>query len=341
MAKQIVKYEAHNQTGLLLNANESSYNLKKEILEEVKDQLDNILFNRYPDETDQSLYEAYGKVIGVKPEQLLAGNGSDQMLGYMIGTFLGKGKKLYTLKPDFSMYDYYASSYEAEVEKYQIDEDGQFDIDDFIEAGKEKEVGLVMFSNPNNPTGHCLNNEEILKIAEGFKEIPVVIDEAYMEFAGESIVNYVSQYDNLYVTRTLSKAYGLAGIRLGFLIGNEENMKQLKEGFVPYALNSITQMVGTVVLSHAEQYQDYIEEVKENRDEMYEKLQTYQTLKVYPSKANFIYGRCANKERLLQLFNEADITIRTYSDDSFRLTIGTKEENQQVLAVLDAYEKEN
>ena len=138
--KEIQSYEAQKQEGILLNANELYKNASDEIIEEVKEALSDIAFNRYPDMENKELIQAYGNVMNIQSNKILAGNGSDEMLGLLIGYFLGKGKRLYTLDPDFSMYDYYASMHEADVVKYTCFEDGAFDVDKFIQDGKEKSV---------------------------------------------------------------------------------------------------------------------------------------------------------------------------------------------------------
>ena len=343
MTKNVTGYQAHIQKGLLLNANEASANLSASLMQEVTDALPSVAFNRYPDNDEKELLEAYAEAFHLKSTQLLAGNGSDQMLGFIIASYLGKGKTLYTFNPDFSMYDYYASSYEASVEKYVIEEDGSFDIDAFIETGKEKHADLVMFSNPNNPSGHLLNRAEVIKIVTAFHDVPVVVDEAYIEFADtESMVYAVEEYDNLFVTRTLSKAFGLAGLRIGFLISSQENMAKLKPQAVPYALNALSMKIGTIVLSHAGEILTAAKNTVCERERVYEAVKNYNAAHFNPSQANFIYGRSEKKERLLDMFSEENIVIRNYAGkDSFRITIGSPEENNAVLAVLQRFEEEN
>ncbi len=340
MEKKIEAYTTHVQTGILLNANEGSHNLDTKIIEEIKEAMNDIAFNRYPDNDQTELLEAYAKVIGVKKENLLAGNGSDQMLGLLIGTFLSKGKKLYTFDPDFSMYDYYASCYEADVKKFPLNDDGTLDVDAFIENGKD--ATLVMFSRPNNPSGYCLTQDEVKKVLEGFKNIPVVVDEAYIEFSKEeSAIELLNEYDNLYVTRTLSKAYGVAGIRVGFLVSNEENMKDMKSRSVAYALNSVTMKIGVIVLKYSNVFLKEAKEICRRREEMYEKVKDMKSITFYPSQGNFLHGKTTNKEKLLKMFEEKNIVIRNYQDDTFRITIGSDDENQAVLEVLQRYEVES
>ena len=340
--KTIQNYTAVNAEGILLNANENSHALPDEIRKEILEAISTIDFNRYPDSSETALLEAYGKRMDLDPAQLLAGNGSDQMLGYLIGTFLGKGKTLCTLSPDFSMYDYYASSYEADVIKFKTNEDGSFDIEEFIAFAKENKADMVLFSNPNNPSGHALKLEEIEVIAQELKDIPVVIDEAYMEFADEdSAISLIGVYPDLYVTRTLSKAYGMAGIRIGFLIGTKENMENLRKSFIPFALNSVSMQIGCVILKHADVFEAQIEDIKAERQRVYETLEEIGGITVYPSQTNFLYAQSAKKQKILDLLKENNIVIRDYKDtDNFRITIGTKEENDLLLNVMNTLKEE-
>ncbi len=333
-----MEYKVHQQSGILLNANEASYSLDADILEEIRNNLGTISLNRYPDTTCKKLHESYASLMGVDASWVLSGNGSDQMIGFLVQKFLGKGKKLYTLAPDFSMYDYYAQAYGSKVLKFQTFEDGSFSIDSFIDFGKENEVNMILFSNPNNPTGYVVSKEEMIQIASSFCDIPVVFDEAYMEFADESAIDLLAAYPNVFVLRTLSKAYGLAGIRCGFMISQQ--VPSIQSSFVPYALNSITQMIGCTVLKYANRYKSRIEEIKQERDRMCKILSSYKKLVVYPSHANFIYGKSQDKKRMMELLAEEDIVIRNYDNECFRITVSNQEENELVLQVLKRFEEE-
>lgn len=340
--KEIRSYTSAQTAGIRLNANENNFTMQQKIRDEIISAISEIDFNRYPDSDETELLEAYSAVTGIPSSLLLAGNGSDQMLGYMIGTFLGKGKKLITLDPDFSMYDYYASSYEAGVEKFRISEDGTFDPDDFIRAGRQCSADMVLFSNPNNPTGNCLCIQTIEKITAAFADIPVVIDEAYMDFSDEqSAITLIDRYPNLYVTRTLSKAFGMAGIRIGFLISNMDNMSRLKKGFVPYALNSMSMKAACVILKYADEYKMETELIKRERERVYKALSKNSAVIVHDSSANFIYGKTGRKDELLALLKENNIVIRDYAGSPyFRITIGTPQENDIILSIFEQFEED-
>lgn len=336
--KKVEGYSARSEGSILLNANELAFDMCQKYESEILAGLKEISFHRYPDTTNQKVIQAYANAMDLDENMILAGNGSDEMLGFLIGTFLGKDKCLYTLTPDFSMYDYYCSMHDAEIKKYQCQKDGSWNVDDFINVGKKYQPSLILFSNPNNPSGFALDNASLCKIVEAFCDIPVVIDEAYAEFNDESMIEYINQYSNLYVTRTLSKAYGLAGARIGFLISNIDNISRLKPQVVPYNVNSFTQMLASIVLSHHQDYAKQIEEVKQMRDEMVQRLQKLTKVSIYPSKANYLFGRSAYKNEMLEALEAHGIVIRNYQDDSFRITIGTAQENELVCSILESLE---
>lgn len=335
MMKKVEGYSGRSEGNILLNANELAFDMTKQYEAEIIAGLKSLSFNRYPDTTNQVVIDAYANAMNLAPEMILAGNGSDEMLGFLIGSYLGKDKVLYTLAPDFSMYDYYCSMQDATIVKYPCAKDGSWDIDAFITQGKKVQPQMILFSNPNNPSGHAMDCVSLCKLLDAFPNIPVVIDEAYGEFNDESMLAYLDQYDHLYVTRTLSKAYGLAGARIGFLISNVNNIERLKPNVVPYNVNSFTQMLASIVLKHYQDYDDQIKEVKKMRDQMYERLKSLQNVTIYPSKANYLFGRSEKKTEMLEALEAAGIVIRNYGDDSFRITIGLADENETVCTILE------
>lgn len=163
-------YQSHAQKGILLNANESPYKPAPAILKEIQENITTLDLNRYPDNTYWKLREEYSKLQGLRPEQVLVGNGSDQMLGLFIGNLLGEKKIALSFSKDFSMYDYYISLYGGELVKYPIDPEVPFDLQDWIQTIETIDPDLILFSNPNNPTGLFLEKESIQKILEAFPE---------------------------------------------------------------------------------------------------------------------------------------------------------------------------
>lgn len=337
--KTINTYQAMETSGILLNANESYKNIDNMIIKEIQEAMGNVLFHRYPDDNSTELIEAYSKYIHVDSECIMAGNGSDEMLGTIIGLEIKENKKLYTLSPDFSMYDYYVSMHNGKMIKYQCNVEDDFDVNQFIACGKENKVDMILFSNPNNPTGKVIPQQDLIKIIEAFSNIYVVVDEAYSDFDDTTMLDYINQYPNLLVTRTLSKAFALAGIRCGFLIGNKQTIAKIKPYKVPYNVNRLTQLVGTIALKYVDKVKENIAEIKKERDHLYQQylLLHREDVKLYPSKTNYLYGVSANKDRLMEAFKQQGIIVRQYQDGSFRITIGSPEQNKRVLEVLKTF----
>ena len=245
------------------------------------------------------------------------------------------------------MYDFYTALNEGNVIKYNLDVDNSFNLEEFIELGKKEDVKIVMFSNPNNPTGFAYSTENIIQILEAFKDKIVLVDEAYFEFNGESVVSLIDKYPNLIVTRTLSKAWGLSALRVGFLISNKDNINELLKYKTPYNVNTISQEIASIYLT------EEVDSLKENlkliineRERLYIELKKAEeksldskkgNIKFYKSKANFIFGRADNKEELINAFREEKIIIRSFEDNSFRITVGLPEENNKVVEIINDF----
>lgn len=321
-----------------LNGNESSRNISKERLEEVLNDVKSIEFNRYPEDSSIDLKLKYAIYAGVSEENIIVGNGSDEMLSLVISSYINKGDKVLTLNPDFSMYDFYINLNEGEIIKLDCNEDGSYEVEDFIKLGLENKVKLILFSNPNNPTGNTISNKNIIKILNSFKDTIILVDEAYYEFSDESIVSEIKNYKNLLVTRTLSKAWGGAALRVGFLIGNKDKISILKSNKVPYNVNSLSQIIASKILDNKEDMINTVSEVKKERDRVYKEIKYIEKstskIKFYKSKGNYIFGRSSNKKELLNALKENKISIRSFNDDTFRVTIGAIDENNKFLEVI-------
>lgn len=330
-------YETNQQQGIRLNANESPYPIDSAILEEIKQNLDQIAFERYPNDRASALCKAYGTYINVPAENIIAGNGSDELIGLLIGLNISKGGKVYTLDPDFSMYDYYTEMQDGTMVKYAYDMEQAFDVEDFIEYGREQKIDMILLSNPNNPTGRCIPRDDLLKILAAFPRNLVVIDEAYGEFHEDSMIPYLDRCSNLIVLRTMSKAFGAAALRCGFLMSCKSTTAQILPYKVPYNVNALTQCAATCLLEHADTIKGRIQEIIANRDQFYAQVAALQLedFTLYPSKANFLYGTTTKKAAFLSALQTAGIVIRDYQEsDAFRITIGTKEENAALFAVI-------
>lgn len=338
--KEVSSYiNLENDNKIKLDGNESCFNIDKELALLNSSLLGKVEFNRYPDTNSNELRKVYAKYVGLNVENILAGNGSDEMISVLIAANIKKGKKILTLGPDFSMYDFYTSLNEGIVVKYPIVGKGSWNVDDFIKFGKKQEVNFIIFSNPNNPTGLGIGLKEIEKITQTFNDIPVVIDEAYYEFHGVTAISIINKYNNLFVTRTLSKAWGLAALRVGFLISNKEAIKKLSNYKVPFNVNSISQKIAVEVLNGEKCLKEKLDYILEQRQLLFNELQTIEKeaaldIKFYESKGNFIYGETPYKDALIKALNNKGISIRILDGEAFRITIGTAIENRKLVEVI-------
>lgn len=320
-----------------LDANESFLNFPDALREELNDALKKVLFNRYPDPEAEDLCKLYGQYCGVDSKYISAGNGSDEIIQTLMNGFLNNGDAILTLKPDFSMYKFYASLLGAYVYEYSLDENMTFDVDAFIKLALDEEVKIIIFSTPNNPTGTVVSRENIIKIVEKTDAL-VVVDEAYYEFHGETVVDLIDKYENLVVLRTCSKAIGLAAARVGFIIAGELIISNFKKVKAPYNVNSLSQAAASVMLRHPELIQENINKIVKEKDFLYEelcKLQQGNSFKVYPTCANFIYIRAERAKDLYEALKKQGIAIRCFNE-YLRINAGSREENLRLLDVLGA-----
>ena len=227
--KEFKAYEAEqNNCSIKLDANESFLTLQKEIEDGLIESIKNTPLNRYPDPASKQVCSLYADYAGVDTKNVMAGNGSDELIQITINAFIDKGDKVMFLNPDFSMYGIYTKLARGVPVEFLLDEKFKFDVDKLISRVNSEDIKLLFISNPNNPTGGVIAEADLLKVIKNCNCI-VVIDEAYYEFYGETVVDKINAFENLIVTRTCSKALGLAALRLGFLITNEVLIQEIKK----------------------------------------------------------------------------------------------------------------
>ncbi|NNU77261.1 histidinol-phosphate transaminase [Clostridium estertheticum] len=316
-----------------LNANESFSNLDFETRKEIGTVIENSIYNRYPDPDALEVCDLYAKYANVLSINVMAGNGSDECIQIIAHTFLNAGDKVAMQSPDFSMYGLYTKVAGGIPIEFPLGPALELDVDGFISMANNEKVKIVFLSNPNNPTGNIIKREDIIKIIEGCKCI-VVIDEAYFEFYGESILDKIDFYENVIVLRTCSKI-GLAAIRLGFMITNKILMAELKKVKPPYNVNSITQGISCVILKKTEIIYNNVKNIIAERDYLWEKLSDINGIKLYKAKANFILVEVPNALELKAKLLKQSINVRSFTSgklvNCLRITIGSREENNCLL----------
>ena len=335
----LTSYMEKNDRNLInLSGNESFISLENNISLLIKNDLSKVELNRYPEVNNEELNELYAKYIGssVTKDNIISGNGSDEVIDLALKTYVEPGHRVLTIEPDFCMYDLFIATCRGISVKFKSEEDGFVSVDKFIEFGKKEKVDVIILSNPNNPTGFAFNVEEIEKILTEFKDNKVIIDEAYYEFYGKSIVGFVETYKNLIVTRTLSKAWGLAAIRIGFLISAQENIEKLKIFKIPYSISSLDSSVAKIILKEVNLLNNNSNLIIEERERLFSELKTLEKeavlpIKFFSSKGNYIYGKTPYKTALLKGVKKYGILIRDCQEDSFRISVGAPLENKRLI----------
>ena len=297
--------------------------------------LQDLKINLYPDGQSCLLREELGKYLGLPATNIVAGNGSSEMIDLVMKAFVEKGDKILSIFPSFSMYSVFAKIYSAELVRVETRPDFSLDANAVIRKAEESAPKVVFLCNPNNPTGYLLEKEEVQAIAKATDAL-LVLDEAYMEFAYGSLAQDVTAYENLIVLRTMSKAFGLAGLRLGYLASNEDIVEAVNRVRPPYNLNALTQYLGVKALREKEKMFAYIEEVKKEREYLYFRLKEL-GINAYPSDANFIFFEC-HVPNLSKKLEEKSVSIRSFSSDLssyYRVTAGNRDENLKFLMSME------
>ena len=311
-----------------LDANEGNKDLFKDL---IKDIGDDFYLNLYPDDNYTQLKEAIVNYIGCKIENISVGNGSSELLDLCVKTFVDTNELILSLDPTFSMYSIYAKIVNSRYIGAGEGNDFTINVDDVIKSIEENDPKLTIICNPNNPTGTTIKRDDVLRIVKSTDNV-VIVDEAYMEFSNESVVDEIENYDNLIVVKTMSKAFSMAGIRTGYLIANEELVKTIEKVRPPYNLNSISALLATKALKQKEKMLSYVENLKVEREKIYEKL-IDMGVKAYKSGANFVFFS-SKVDNLAEKLIDNDVLIRKFGgklDNYYRVTVGSKEENEAFL----------
>ena len=301
-------------------------------------------FNRYPDPHHHDLRQKIAEHKGIDKGQLLLGNGSDEVIDLLIRTFCRSGQDgIISITPTYGMYEVVADINQVKLTKVALTDDFQPDTDQILSSVNDH-TKIIFLCSPNNPTGNSLEPARILELLEKFRGL-VVLDEAYVDFSIQpSMVNLLDEHQNLVLMQTFSKAYGLAGLRLGMLIAHQPIIQYINKLKPPYNLNRFTQDKALEIL-------DDQKSVKEQIDIIYkEKLMLEAELphinwieKCYPSDANFILVKVDDARKRYQQLIDKKIVVRDRSylpkcENCLRLSIGTPAENQHLLSTLQKLE---
>jgi histidinol-phosphate aminotransferase len=297
-------------------------------------------WNRYPDPRQIKLKMRVSEIKNIPIQQIFLGNGSDEPIDLLFRAFCEPGKdNIVSINPTYGMYRVAADTNNIDVKLVSLSAEYELDAGAVL-AAVTPETKMIFLCSPNNPTGNALNNKEMLRIIEEFKGI-VVIDEAYIDFCPEkSFLPMLGQYPNLVILQTFSKAWGMAGLRLGMSFAAEQIIEVLSRIKYPYNLSILTQQKGLELLADEQQKLDWVSIILKEREKMIAALKKFPfVLKVFPTDANFVLVKTHDPRGIYHYLVEKKIIVRDRSsvslcDGCLRISIGSPEENSILIKAL-------
>jgi len=294
-------------------------------------------FNRYPDSTHKKIRTQISELKNISSEKIAVGNGSDELIDLIIKIFCEPKKdSVLMMNPSFAMYGFYASINENAVLKLQLDENFEIQKEDFLNISKENQPKIFFLCSPNNPTGNAI--EDIEFYIKNFDGI-VVVDEAYIEFSDKkSAIELLEKYTNLIVLQTFSKAWGMAGARVGIAYASEEIIKLIYTVKAPYNVNSLSLNLASESLKNINEFKNNLQDILSERAWLNEEFKNIQCIqKVFPTNANFFLIEFKDAENVFfKLLENEILTSKRFPQipNCIRINVGKREENKQLINVL-------
>ncbi|MFM7023689.1 MAG: histidinol-phosphate transaminase [Flavobacteriales bacterium] len=319
--------EFSGEASIYLDANENPFNTG---------------YNRYPDPMQWAVKEKLGRIKNVPKENILFGNGSDEVIDLIIRAFCEpKENNIIILPPTYGMYEVYANVNNIAIKKVPLTESFQIDVPEVLKAVDDK-TRLIFVCSPNNPTGNDINPDSIKQLLNNFNGL-VVVDEAYIDFSfQESWTSFLDIYPNLFVMQTFSKAWGLAALRMGIGYGSKDIIKILNKIKPPYNINEITQQTVLKEMENLKGLKTFVDKLIGEREKLAEELSKLScVLHVYPSDSNFILAKVKDANATYNYLVQKGIIVRNRTtvilcEGCIRITVGTPEENKEVINALKA-----
>lgn len=332
--ERLVPYRPTPHAGTILHNNVNRWG-RNPVWDKLPELLD-LVPNDYPDDGATELRDALADLYGLAPEQFLVANGSNEAFDLAFKALLDPGARVAFPSPSFSMYAKYAHI--NAVEPVEIALDDAFDLD--ASAMTDADADLHVLCSPNNPTGNPLSRDRVAAVLEGNR--PVIVDEAYGEFTEPNWLDEIARRPNLLVSRTFSKAYGLAGLRLGYLVGNADLIQRVERARLPYNLNSVAQRVAAAALGEQGFVRDYVAYVTAERPRWSEALRGL-GFRVWPSKTNFVLAQVPDerdRDALVAALGDRDVWIRSAGSHPrlsrcVRITIGSHDDRDALFGALE------
>jgi histidinol-phosphate aminotransferase len=321
--------EFQGEASVYLDANENAYGSP---LDEP--------YNRYPDPQQYNVKKRLSEIKGVPVRNIFLGNGSDEAIDILFRSFCNPGvDNVILVPPTYGMYEVSANINDIQTKKVSLTEDFQLNLEGIAEA-IDKNTKLIFICSPNNPTGNSINRDDIETLLNNFDGI-VVVDEAYINFSRQkTFIQELTEYSNLVVLQTLSKAWGLAGLRVGMAFASEEIIEVMNKVKPPYNINESSQQLALKALANVDQVNNWIKEILLQRDKLVLNIKELDfVLDIYPSDANFILVKTTDPKGIYNFLVQKGIIVRDRSkidlcEGSLRITVGTPNENDKLIETL-------
>jgi histidinol-phosphate aminotransferase len=330
-----------HRASVKINQNENPWDVPENVKAEALRRLNARRWSRYPEFVASSLQESLAEFALWKPDGVIAGNGSNELIQALLMVSVEPGKRVLISEPTFALYRQVTTVLGGQIISVPLSATFEFDVSALLEAIEGSEPEVVILCSPNNPTGSPIADSDLRRLLDAAPGL-VVIDEAYHEFAGHSVVPLLKDFPNFVVLRTFSKAMALAGMRIGYLLAAPQLVTEIRKAVLPYNLNVFSQTVAQVAIEmYKAELQPLVKRIIAERERLFAELSAIEGLRPVASKANFMIVRTAMEPR--RLFDQLlarDILVRDVSGypmlkDYFRFNVGTPEENDRLLQALN------
>jgi len=337
-AMRIAPYATPPVTGakVKLNQNESPFDIPPQLKAVLERELSAIELNRYPDAASEELRVELARYAGSEPENIVVGNGADELIYYIALAFLGRGERVVFPTPSFAMYEIAAGLMGCRTRPVLLERDFSLP-EKFLSEAKGAKAAFLC--SPNNPTGNSIPTKQIEEIAGACEGI-VVVDEAYAEFAPQSCLPLTKRFSNLIVLRTFSKAFSAAGIRVGYAVASEEAAELLNRVRLPWNVSAFSQKAAIILLRNRQVFERNVELIKRERERVGRELMKINGVEAFPSDANFYLFRTpAEAGRVFTALWERGVLVRDVSSQPLlsrclRANVGAEEENDELIDAL-------
>jgi histidinol-phosphate aminotransferase len=330
-----------NEKIVKMNLNENFFVPNEFVKKLLLDACQNIDVRAYPPPRGSLAVKAISDFLGLSESKVTVANGADEIMDLLMKVFVRRGSKVIVAEPTFPMYTFFAELYGGSKVSVMLKRDFSLDVD-FILKKADNNSRLLFICSPNNPTGNQFQKSDIKRLLEEFNGI-VVVDEAYVDFADSSVIDWVREYDNLAVLRSFSKAFGLAGLRLGYLVSSKNVVEYVQKVVGPFNINSVTQQTIVLALQNWSYFKKQIDRVVNEREWLMENLRQIDGVEPCPSDANFILFKVTldklDSTALTQRMEHRNVLVKDRGhlpllENCIRVTVGTRDMNQAFVSAL-------